>query len=180
MDNIVDYIVIIFFIVSALASLLKKKKTEEQKKMKQPAGPHQREMKREPIPVKVEQPKRQPVDPFEEIADFLKGHGDKRKSEVDQYFEQAIKKSEEYIRPAQKKEYTSINDRSRTSRMSKEVKPLESITILKKEEYKTNKRARDIRDKLKNPKQIRELIIINEILNKPKALRHKKNILMYY
>ncbi len=176
MDNIVDYLVILFFIISGLASLLKKKKTEEnQKAQRQGTNSEPRPVERR-RPQLQQKPAKRPVDPFEEISDMIRQNVGKKKSEVDQYFEQAIKESEQNLPPVQKKKYASIDERSRTNRMAAENKQLKDLEVLKKAESTINKRAREIRDKLKDVNQVRELIIINEILNKPKALRTKTNL----
>lgn len=168
MDNIVDYIVIIFFIVSALGSLLKKK--SDKKERQKPADMQKdKALRKREAAMKREEVRRRPIDPFEEVMDIFTGGQKKSKSEVDDYFEDAIQKSEKYLKPVEK----VADKRIATRTKAMEFKPVEKMKKLDNKLYIINQRAVEIRNKLKNKSDVRELIIINEILNKPKAYRNK-------
>ena len=115
---------------------------------------------------------RGPVDPFEEISEIIRRTTEKKKSEVDEYFEQAISKSKEPVKSTRTIDYAAAADKYRAIKTTEFQEPTLITNEVKKVTYKVNKRADDIRKKLSDPNKIRELILINEILNKPKALRH--------
>ncbi|PKL89132.1 MAG: hypothetical protein CVV23_06885 [Ignavibacteriae bacterium HGW-Ignavibacteriae-2] len=188
MDNIVEYLVILFFIVSALSSFFKKKPTSN---TEQNDGEKQKSKKSIDLGKilfpdeiygtdKPEQDKSarykydsgdpsKSADPFDESADVYNEHAQykpQKLSEVDSYFEEAIKRS---AQSAQTKSYTRRIKTSRESRNDDE----EPKTIGSLESKYTIKRRNDIKLKLKNTNELRDLIIINEILNKPIALRKR-------
>ncbi|MBU1097117.1 MAG: hypothetical protein KKB34_11600 [Bacteroidetes bacterium] len=188
MDNIVEYLVILFFIVSALSSFFKKKQNsktepdaEEKPKSKKSIDlgkilfpdeiygdgkPQQDESAQ--YKYDSADPSKS-ADPFDESADVYNEHTKykpQKLSEVDSYFEEAIKRS---AQSAQTKSYTG---RTKTSREIRKIDE-ESKTIGSSESEYSTKRRNDIKLKLKNTNELRDIIIINEILNKPIALRRR-------
>ena len=174
MDNIADYIIIVFFIASALVSLLKRKtdKQKGQEKQSEMANPIPQQRKPVQVSTRTQENPRKVTDPFEDIINIFGNYQKKEeeKSEVDKYFEDALKKSEEFHEPVHK----PVQETRRTSFSGSRnvAKPVTVDLAAKGQEIvKINKRAEAIKSKLKNTSSMRELILINEILGKPKALR---------
>jgi hypothetical protein len=205
MDNIFDYIVIIFFVVSAIASLLKKKK----KALEEDSGDTQtgqQPAQRTPSPQVRSIPSQKPVqaqklkvlDPFEEFDPFINRKAEESypqekkaskfqefKSEVDNYFEEALKKSMEAEKGIPQAPARRSNERIKAERVppgrsrtktksdtSRSTGKKGSIMDVDRENlHMENKRATDIRERVKNTTELRNLIVISEILQKPKALR---------
>jgi hypothetical protein len=197
MDNLFDYIVILFFIISAIASMFKSKKKEEAKRAAQAKTEGSLSRPQSSEPVKTDyQPyesksastaKSNVLDLFDEKDDDrslgnenLGSDHSKRgytlkemKSEVEKYFEEALLKSqlaEEPVPPPEPVSPPKVEQKSYTAPKSSFRKS--SIVDVNRERivYK-NQRAEDIRRRIKNTTELRDLIVINEILNKPKALR---------
>lgn len=206
MDNLFDYLIILFFIVSALTSLLKKKKPQNQQDKASEAA------RKEEIRVKHEQMRQEPgtktmrrsLDPFDtDVNVFGQPKQTDEKSEVDRYFEEALKKSgqqdtsmqkpvevdDEFHDATEKKsaqekvtaltsiksEYLeaqkrrSLEDRMRDIRQSGIDYDIDELK--KETDFRLNTRAAKVKELLKNKQNLREIIIVNELLNKPKALR---------
>lgn len=172
MDNIVDYLVIIFFVVSAIASMFKKKKKQQPQKQ----GTQKSQSQTQTLKAKQPQVAKQTYkDPFEEISEMLRQPKPKteKKSEVDLYFEDAIQKSKATKQVSQK-EKTSRTIESRQAQQKINT-AADDLKELEKSKESVHKRLNKIQQKLKRKTDIRELIIFNEILGKPKALRRNTN-----
>lgn len=175
MDNIVDYLIVGFFVISFLFSIFKKKKkvdTKSPKSVKTASDSNQQRV-----------PEREPKakTPFE---DFFKSINEElantkkevSHSEVDEYYEQAMRNSDDAEMSSrntlqQGKPSSLIPD---TVRMKKEktisIKSYSESMQFSKEQ-RESKKAKDIKKSLSETDSIRDFIIINEILGKPKALQ---------
>ena len=176
MDNIVDYLVVGFFIISFLSSIFKKKKKGEAKGGENPikAKPQKR----------VVNNRNSVSNPFD---DFFKSINNElanaktevSRSEVDEYYEKALQNSDD-------SEIANMNRVERT----KPVPLIPEVTLKKKENAKDNisiksysesvefskgkhesKKAIDMKKRLLENNSIKDFIIMNEILGKPKALQ---------
>lgn len=174
MDNIVDYLVAGFFIISFLASIFKKKKVKETSdKNIEPISDsgQQRVSERK-------QKAKSPFDDFfkvinEELANAKK---EVSSSEVDEYYEQAMQNSDE----TEIKSQNTIQQTKPASLIHETVRTKKEETISIKSYHDSiefskalheSKKARDIKKSLSETDSIRDFIIINEILGKPKALQ---------
>jgi hypothetical protein len=165
MDNITDYIIIIFFIVSALASLLKKK--ADQNKTQKQAG----ETNQQPAKLRVEQKPQHTTDPFEDMINILQGREKQVKvSEVDKYFEDAIKNSGNYVKPEPKRDSAYL-EKANIKQQKKKDDLQKIYDNLGVQKQAFNKKALEIRSRLANRQNIKDAILLNEILSKPKAMR---------
>ena len=173
MDSIGDYLVIGFFVISFLSSIFKKKKKSEASSKEKP---HKAVAQNR---VAVEKEKKR--NPFE---DFVKSINDElaiakeevTHSEVDDYYEQAMQNSD----------VTEVVVQD-TVQQSKPASLIPETVYKKKEETHSiksyndsvkhtkaqheSKKAKDIKKSLLKTNSIRDFIIMNEILGKPKALQ---------
>ncbi len=199
MDNIFEYIIILFFIISALSSAFKKKpkakqKEPEQRQAQSPGKSRHQEPADEEESFSFEDifeirgsKKQKPNDPFEE------------RSEVDRYFEEALKRSQtgkqkvenkenEFLDPAKQKiekkerEYGQFDQYVLGRYSSKSVEErMEAIRNAAKADYAKDKIENEkktaagfehtVLKRLKNKKDLRDAVILNEVLGKPRALR---------
>lgn len=204
MDNLFDYIIIIFFIVSALGSLLKKK---QQKTGQQSTADRRSTLERKQPPgysqkygntARYDGRKSKPLDPFETGIDLFGESKNGSRSEVDEYFEKAIRRSElerREIAPEQskseefvdaeksKKKYSdklvsqyletqkskSLDERMRDIRQS--IRDEDDMQIKYDGEKKSRDKALQLITKLKSTTNLRELVIFKEILDRPKAFK---------
>lgn len=167
MDNVVDYLIVLFFIISFLSSVFKKKKKQAQKDVVVQNKPIvRRENSKKVIEQKTTTSKKSA---FEEIFKAIlevPQPVENPKSEVDAYFEEAIKNSE-MIEAGINQDAPEL----------KKVHPLERkantyTDAIKDIKYQhSSRKANKIKERLKNNTTIKEYIIINEVLGKPIALR---------
>jgi len=193
MDSFFDYIVIIFFIVSAIASMLKSKKKKEQEAQQQAVSAEEQAVPTQTTasqPVRAE--KKRVIDPFEDSEMFggkkqnaqayqqkKQGYSFKElKSEVDKYFEDALLKSQEaetvIPQPAAKSQSSVISQPAPSKKPEVRHTSLKERTIMDihvQPGKSSNKRAENIRGKIRNNTELKDMIVISEILGKPKALR---------
>jgi len=173
MDNIVDYLVVLFFIISFLSSIFKKKK---------PVNANSKNEALKPKNLKRNEVKKVRIsNPFEDFVksvsnEFEKVKENSRSSEVDDYYEKAMRKSVEF-ELSDKKIYHQTEFVEPNSAKTI-IKPNESISsqsydksLKKNRERHESKKAKDIRNSLMQPNSIKNFIIMNEILGKPKALQ---------
>ncbi|MCK5086223.1 MAG: hypothetical protein KAQ90_01830 [Melioribacteraceae bacterium] len=180
MDNIVDYLVILFFIITFLASAFKKKKKNDAKLVEQQSRERVLDnLDSEQESRKSVKPREQKaINPLEEFFKFqtiIQPEPQKPKSEVDAYFEEALKRSAELEASKEKKELRSIKSDEINLEAHRKVREKSRSDFAKLNQMdidkRTNKRAIEIKEKFKNSNTIRDFIIVQEILNKPKALR---------
>lgn len=165
MDNAFEYVIILFFIFSILQSILGKKKKEQKNAENSSGAEVPRPQRRNTqtledlfginLPktpdyesdIKYEFPEKKPSVTWDPASEFRDIHGTLPKPIPDIDFDKPQSKS---FVEQKRTEMAQIN--------------YEQIKV-------TNKLADSIRSKLKNPQSIREIILISEILNKPRALR---------
>jgi hypothetical protein len=168
MEDLINYLVLGFFIISFLSSLFKKKPVKQEIKT------GTKKTGNAPI---TNTDANEPLDPFEMFLSNFKEtepqHKQEELSEVDKYFEEALQKStdsetppvsqsyNDYMAPSKKE--ASIETENDLSR-KKNLPPLSDVN-------KRKNKANEIRTALKNPTKLRDYILINEILGKPKALQ---------
>ena len=173
MDNIVDYLVVGFFIISFLSSIFKKKKVKE--------GAN-KNIKKVPVnsqPV-VKERKQKAKNPFEEFFSAINEELDNAKkevsnSEVDEYFEKAIQNSDRAEITNQNTSHhsqpESVPELSRAAKESTISISSYSDSLQYSKEQHESRKIKEIKDKLLKTDSIREFVIMNEILGKPKALQ---------
>jgi len=172
MDNIVDYLVVLFFIVSFLSSIFKKKKAKANTEVDT-----QKQTIEKPTAIE----KKSTGNIFDSFIKSVNDELEKAKqetarSEVDEYYEQAMRKSvenevsinnsyrqSEYIEPLMAKKKKSEKEKIAIKSYSDSLK-------LMKEKHES-KKAKEIRNSLRQSNSIKNFIIVNEILGKPKALQ---------
>ncbi|MBU2508025.1 MAG: hypothetical protein KJ799_15065 [Bacteroidetes bacterium] len=150
MDNYIDYIIILFFVVSFLASIFKKKKEPEQKT----GG-----VKREQQDYDLEYAKTR-QSPSEEVFVLESPRVDEFKTPSrllkEQQMEGVINKSKkEFVQPVRLVDRKKVDTKIKRKQIDHGKKDL-TMTL---------------KSKLRNPKSVREFLVISEILNKPLALR---------
>ena len=166
MDNIVDYLVVGFFIISFLSSIFKKKKTKENV----PEGAANVQNSNIKKPKKAN-------NPFDE---FLKQIENKvieatetsDRSEVDEYYQEAMQKSIEADNVIKKKEIKQPIPLETIPKAKDAIaiKSYADSVKLHKERHES-KKAKEIRNSLRNVSSLKNFIILNEILGKPKAMQ---------
>lgn len=189
MDNIIEIIVFFFVIYSILGSLFGKKKKQQK------AGPSEKPLPDIPRQTRRVPQTRSPQRPSsQDILEELFGLKIPKPEENDQYsqpeyqenleyqswdpekdFKKKVEEKEKYEYRNIEKEYADVNY-DKISTLEKTKKKPKPVTI-KKETLPTvslNKRTVEIRQKLRDPQSIRDLFIISEIINKPRALRKIK------
>lgn len=167
MDNIVDYLIVLFFIISFLSSVFKKKKKQAQKDLIGQNKPIARkETSNEVVKQKSTSSSKSA---FEEIFKAIlevPEPVEAPKSEVDEYFEEAIKNSamiESGMSQDSFQMEQSQHEDETTNTYTEAIKDIRKQHISRK--------AMIIKQSLKNNNTIKEYIIINEVLGKPIALR---------
>jgi len=174
MDNIVDYLIVGFFIISFLSSIFKKKKVKAkpQKVVNTTSDSIQQK-----VPAREAKAKSPFNDFFKSInAELEKAKAEVSRSEVDEYYEQALLNSDD----------TEITERN--SFQGTKVSPLipEMVFSKKKDavsiksyhesvKFSKSKResskAKDLKMRLLQNSSIKDFMILNEVLGKPKALQ---------
>jgi uncharacterized Zn finger protein len=174
MDSIVDYLVVIFFVVSFLSSIFKKKKKPEVKREEKPI---ERRTQDNDVMDEEETTTNSLEIFFKSINDELVSKKEEDvPSEVDEYYEQALLNSEksevtdnytfqqtappplikEVIEPKEKRTHS--------------IKSYSDSVNLTKSKHESE-RAKDFKNRLLQKESIKDFIIMNEILGKPKALQ---------
>jgi hypothetical protein len=190
MDNIVDYLIAGFFIISFLASIFKKKKVKET------SGKNVK-----PISVsgqqRVPERKAKAKSPFDDFfkainVELANAKKEVSHSEVDEYYEEAMQNSDSAELPDQesskltyqessKLAYQEASKLTKSSLQISEVESAEKESAISIKSYSDSvqytkgqhesSKAKDIKNKLLKTDSIKEFIIVNEILGKPKALQ---------
>jgi uncharacterized Zn finger protein len=184
MDSIVDYLVIIFFVVSFLSSIFKKKKKPEVK-----SANKQRKVRTQNRDVMLTEKAENPLQDFfksisEEIAVAKQDVNNKlvnvqqgvTHSEVDEYYEQALLNSNDqvvvedytYQQTATAPLIKEVVEEKRKSSIS--IKSYSDSVNFSKARHESV-RAKDFKKRLSQKSSLKDFIIMNEILGKPKALQ---------
>jgi len=174
MDNIVDYLIVLFFIISFLTSVFKKKKKQDEKAEKTQQRPIV-ELKRDNVQKdnvvanKRTSPNRSSFENILKAMLQVPELAEDQKSEVDEYYEQAMlnssmmKNEKESLIPA------SVEPRQGKVKVEKSRSYIEEMKEVTKRH--SSRKAMKIKDNLYNITTLKEYIVMNEILGKPIALR---------
>ncbi|MDQ7816048.1 MAG: hypothetical protein RDU14_03420 [Melioribacteraceae bacterium] len=188
MDNIIEIIIFFFVIYSVLGSLFGKKKRQNkqpQQQKRKPAPTYSRRVPETSVPKK---PSSQDI--LEELfgmklprTEENSGYSDKRQDDNLEYqswdpqkdFEKKVAQKEKYGYRNIEKKIPDINYDKITALENAQKKINSAKSVLAyTEKKKIDKRTSEIKKKLRDPRTIRDLYLISEILNKPKALRQAR------
>ena len=187
MDNILEYIVFIFFLISILNGIFGKKKKKEQQKRK--AAAQSGETQQKPVPTQRKKKDTQEI--LEELFGLKmpQQNTETSKPNVQQFKLPEEKKQyvEEESSWDPEQEFGSVykQTKERPKYEPKVYKMPEKFVstegnIRASEKYhsfdepklvRENSRKREIKAMFKDPKTIRDYIIVQELLNEPKAFR---------
>lgn len=174
MDSIVDYLIVLFFIISFLSSVFKKKKKQMAKADQAQLRPVV-EVKKQYMPKKnvVAQKNTSVAKPsFENMLKAMlqvPEPVEEQKSEVDAYFEEAMKKST--MMTTKKKSLISASEKH-LQKIVKNKKPSSYDKAIREINKKhSNQESLRIKENLHNAATLKNYIVMNEILGKPIALR---------
>jgi len=174
MDSIVDYLIVLFFIISFLSSVFKKKKKQiakEEDKKQRPIAEMQIENAQK-NKIVSEKSKTVNKPSFENILKAMlqvPEPTEDQKSEVDAYYEEALKKSaiinheKESLIPATDESHRVLINEDKSSSYIDAMKKIKKKHISQK--------AIMIKENLNNISTIKDYIVMNEILGKPIALK---------
>ena len=187
MDNILEYIVFIFFLISILNGIFGKKKKQQQK------AKAERELRQKSDAAKSV-PEKKSQDILEELFG-LKMNPDERMDSKQAAFDKNLStklEAEKFQRddtwdPEDEFKEVDYSSGEMTHKeftpeayqpVKQSYKPVQRIrasekyhSTAKKVELNTNKRREAIKKKLNDPQTIRDYIIVQELLNEPKAFR---------
>lgn len=185
MDNLFEIIIFFFVIYSVLGSLFGKKKQQKNQ---------QQQQKRKTVPAsarRVPQTSAPNKPSSQDILEELFGMKFPRTEEDTSYAQRRSNDNLEYeswdpqkdfekkVEQKEKYEYRNIEKKipdinyDKLAALETEQKKINSAksVLAYTEIKKIDKRTNEIKNKLRDPKTIRDLYLISEILNKPKALR---------
>lgn len=188
MDNIFEIIIFFFVIYSVLGSLFGKKKKQKNQQQQQqrktapasasrvpqtsaPTKPSSQDILEELFGMKLPKTEEDPIYTGRDQDDNLEHQSwDPQKD-----FEKKVEQKEKYEYRNIEKKIPDINY-DKLAALEIERKKINSAksVLAYTEKKKVDKRTKEIKDKLRDPKTIRDLYLISEILNKPKALKHSR------
>ncbi len=174
MDNIVDYLIVLFFIISFLSSVFRKKKKQAEKEGKIKQQPIV-ELKRDDVQKNNVVAKKSTSTNKNSFEDMLKAMlqvpepVQEQKSEVDAYYEEAMRKSE--IIKTEKESLIPASEESHQVQSTVKKSNTYSEAMAEAKKKHSSQKAIKIRGNLHNMTTIRDYIVMNEILGKPIALR---------
>ena len=174
MDNIVDYLIVLFFIISFLSSVFRKKKKQAEKEGKIKQQPIV-ELKRDDVQKNNVVAKKSTSANKNSFEDMLKAMLQvpepvrEQKSEVDAYYEEAMRKSE--IIKTKKESLIPASEESHRVKATIKKSNTYSEAMAEAKKKHSSQKAIKIRGNLHNMTTIRDYIVMNEILGKPIALR---------
>ncbi|VAX15304.1 hypothetical protein MNBD_IGNAVI01-1940 [hydrothermal vent metagenome] len=180
MENIVDYLIVLFFVISLLSSFFKKKKRSSIQTVKTKQSRSAMEMQRNNArgikPIEQKGPSQKKGSSFDNILKAMLEVPEpvvKEKSEVDAYYEEALKNSAMMEEGTNKEETDSVVKNSSLSASIEYQKNQNTYLSTLQEHHKKhiNKKAMKIRKDLRNNQTIKDYIVMGEILGKPMALR---------
>jgi hypothetical protein len=185
MDNLFELIIFFFVIYSIISSLFGKKKKPQTQQRKKPvqyrskpevdtktstAKPSNKDILEELFGFKIPQPETEPQstrnEKYDENLEYSSWDPEKE-------FDKKVKQRESVEYRNIEKDVPDINYDKEVSLEKKKLTRPKSVF----QEYETikkiNKKAIGLRNKLRNPETFRDMFIISEIINKPKALRNR-------
>ena len=174
MDNIVDYLIVLFFVISFLSSVFRKKKKQAEKEGKIKQQPIV-ELKRDDVQKNNVVAKKSTSANKNSFEDMLKAMLQvpepvrEQKSEVDAYYEEAMRKSE--IIKTKKESLIPASEESHRVKATIKKSNTYSEAMAEAKKKHSSQKAIKIRGNLHNMTTIRDYIVMNEILGKPIALR---------
>ncbi len=174
MDNIVNYLIVLFFIISFLSSVFRKKKKQAEKEGKIKQQPIV-ELKRDDVQKNNVVAKKSTSTNKNSFEDMLKAMlqvpepVQEQKSEVDAYYEEAMKRSS--VITTKKESLIPASEESHRVRSTVKKSNTYSEAMAEAKKKHSSQKAIKIRGNLHNMTTIREYIVMNEILGKPIALR---------
>jgi hypothetical protein len=185
MDNIIEYIVFIFFLISILNGIFGKKKKKQQQAdkdsqtVRQQRVPESESQEKKPAQNILEElfglkmpsessPSQERYDAFNtkdsKSRDYQKESSWDPEEDYDDYFTKTLKKATPAI--SEFKAPKSI------LKLDDKIPGLKNIPAFEQNiPVKENLRRKNIKSKLKDPKSLRDYIIVQELLNEPKAFR---------
>jgi len=174
MDNIVNYLIVLFFIISFLSSVFRKKKKQAEKEGKIKQRPIVEVKTQDVRKVQVAEKKNASSNKnsFENILKAMlqvPEPVEEQKSEVDAYYEEAMRKSE--IIKTEKKSLIPASEESHRVRSTVKKSNTYTEAMAEAKKKHSSQKAIKIRGNLHNITKIRDYIVMNEILGKPIALR---------
>jgi len=174
MDNIVDYLIVLFFIISFLSSVFRKKKKQAEKEGKIKQQPIA-ELKRDDVQKNNVIAKKSTSANKNSFEDILKAMlqvpepVQEQKSEVDAYYEEAMKRSS--VMTTKKESLIPASEESHRVKATIKKSSTYSEAMAEAKKKHSSQKAIKIRGNLHNMTTIRDYIVMNEILGKPIALR---------
>ena len=174
MDNIVDYLIVLFFIISFLSSVFRKKKKQAEKEGKIKQQPIA-ELKRDDVQKNNVIAKKSTSANKNSFEDILKAMlqvpepVQEQKSEVDAYYEEAMKRSS--VMTTKKESLIPASEESHRVKATIKKSNTYSEAMAEAKKKHSSQKAIKIRGNLHNMTTIRDYIVMNEILGKPIALR---------
>lgn len=174
MDSIVDYLIVLFFIISFLSSVFKKKKKKAEKEGRIKQQPIV-ELQRDDLRKNKAVAKKSTSAAKSTFEDMLKSMlqvpepVNEQKSEVDSYYEEAMKKSEMIAGKQEALIPTSVEPPYKKEKVEKSRNYTETMKEVKKKH--SSQKASRIKEGLQNINTIKNYMIMNEVLGKPIALR---------
>ena len=187
MDNILEYIVFIFFLISILNGIFGKKKKQQEQKRK--AAAQSDELQQKPVPTQRKKkdtqeileelfglkiPEQKPETANPKVQQF-KLQGEKKQYieeesswDPEEEFGTVFKKTKE--RPKYEPKVYKMPEKFVSTegniRASEKYHSFDEPKLVRE-----NSRKREIKAMFKDPKTIRDYIIVQELLNEPKAFR---------
>jgi hypothetical protein len=179
MDNFFDILIGLVIIYSFLSPLFKKKKGAQSSSLDQIKNKKPNEKFIRPNQQSVQTEPKQQVssvfDMFQEFESLL----DENKTRQSEHMVDILEhKQTETAMDVFNEHSPTLSEHTSRVNVKKEVKPLENLKNVKELNLlpiieKQNLAILNIRSKLRNPHSIKEMILISEILGKPKAFRHR-------
>jgi hypothetical protein len=183
MDNIIEIIVFFFVIYSILGSIFGKKKTQQKKNQQQYKRPVPQQRRTTTRRAPSQQSSQ---DILEELFGFKipkpeenTGYSTTNQADNLEYsswdpekdFQKKVEQRQNYEYRSIEKEVPDVNyDKIATLETAKRKVKI-SDPIVQKNKKEIFKKTIEIKQKLREPRTVRELFLISEILSKPRALR---------
>lgn len=183
MDNIFELLILFIFIVSAFKTLFgqKKKRRADTENQESDVPPQRKKNDQEdiletlfgiPSPKQENDPFEEPYSQKQQIPSQQPSYETSWNPEDDFKDSNEVEKEKHTSKYKKLEDYNNINLLEKFSAKSK-VEKAEPLISQTQTTYQVSKKNKEIKEMLKNPKTIRNSVLIAEILNKPKALRYQ-------